>query len=70
MPADSLLRRVLDGRPAGRHPPGRPRLRWTDCVRRELQLLGVDDPDSWKDLAQDRRRWRLLVAAAKGHPGP
>ena len=28
-------------------------------------LLGVADPDVWQDLAQDRQRWRLLVAAAK-----
>ena len=70
MPADSLLRRVLDGRPAGRRPPGRPRLRWTDCVRSDLALLGIPNPDDWMEMALDRQRWRTLVAAAKDHPGP
>ena len=70
MDPDSLTRRVLDGRPAGRRPPGRPRLRWTDCVRNDLTLLDAPNPDDWMALAADRRRWRLLVEAAKDHPGP
>ena len=70
MDAGSLERRMLEGCPEGRRPPGRPRLRWSDCVRSDLRLLGVDDPEGWIDLAQDRRRWRLLVLAAKDHPGP
>ena len=49
----SLLRRVLEGRPEGRRPPGRPRMRWTDCVRNDPLLLEVVKPDKWQDLAQD-----------------
>ena len=70
MPADNPARRALDGVPEGRRPPGRPRMRWVDCVRNDLTILGVDGADNWRNLAQDRRRWRLLVTAAKGHPGP
>ena len=70
MDEGSLLRRILDGRPEGRRPPGRPRLRWSDCVRNDLALLQVDNPDQWIVIAQDRRRWKLLVRAAKDHPGP
>ena len=70
MADDALPRRVLDGIPEGRRPLGRPRLRWSDCVKQDLQLLGVADPERWREMAQDRRRWRLLVAAAKDHPGP
>ena len=66
----TLLRRVLDGVPEGRRPIGRPRLRWADCIKQDLQLLGVANPERWREMAQDRRRWRLLVAAAKDHPGP
>ena len=68
-PDDSLLRRILDGAPERRRPIGRPRLRWTDCVKLDLQLLGVANPERWREMAQDRREWRLLVAAAKDHPG-
>ena len=70
MDPDSLLRRVLDGCPAGRRPRGRPRLRWADCVTSDLTMLGVANPQDWMEMARDRRRWRLLVEAAKDHPGP
>ena len=65
----SLCRQVMEGRPLGRRPPGRPRLRWRDTVVSDLRQLGVDDPDNWIQLAQDRRGWRNLVLAAKDHPG-
>ena len=67
---NSLLRMCLEGRPEARRPPGRPKLRWSDCVRNDLRLLEVDNPDDWHIIAQDRRRWRILVDAAKDHPGP
>ena len=66
----SLLRLLLEGTPEGRRPLGRPRLRWEDCVKHDLALLGVDDPAGWMALAQDRQRWRQLVHTAKGHMGP
>ena len=69
LPDDSLVKRVCMGRPLGRRPPGRPRLRWEDNVRSDLALLGVGDPGAWHQHAQDRRRWRQLVMAAKDHPG-
>ena len=69
MDADALPRRVLEGEPLGRRPPGRPKLRWRDCVRRDLELLDVPYPDMWMEHAQDRLWWRLLVAAAKGLDG-
>ena len=70
MAEDSLLRMLLDGHPDGRRPRGRPRTRWVDCVKSDLALLGVDDPENWVELAQDRRHWRQIVLAAKDHDGP
>ena len=69
MDETDLCRKVLEGRPEGRRPVGRPRLRWRDNVISDLRLLGVPDPEAWIRLAQDRRRWRTLVLAAKDHPG-
>ena len=43
---------------------------WSDNVKRDLGKLQVDNPGGWWDFAQDRDRWRLLVAAAKSHMGP
>ena len=54
--------RVLLGKQEGRRPLGRPRRRWVDNIRMELQELGCGYMD-WIGLAQDRDRWRTLVSA-------
>ena len=54
--------RVLVGKPEGRRPLGRPRRRWVDNVRMDLQEVGCVYMD-WIGLAQDRDRWRTLVSA-------
>ena len=41
---------------------GRPRLRWEDNIKMDLQEVGCRGMD-WRDLAQDRDRWRALVNA-------
>ena len=54
--------RVLVGKPEGRRPLGRPRRRWVDNIRTDLQEVGCGYMD-WIGLAQDRDRWRTLVSA-------
>ena len=54
--------RVLVGKPEGRRPLGRPRRRWEDNIRMNLQEVGCGGVD-WMELAQDRDRWRALVSA-------
>jgi hypothetical protein len=54
--------RILVGRPEGRRPTGRPRRRWEDNIKVDLQDVGWKSVD-WIDLAQDRDRWRALVNA-------
>jgi len=54
--------RVLVGKPEGRRPLGRPRHRWADNIRMDLQEVGCVHMD-WIGLAQDRERWRTLVSA-------
>jgi hypothetical protein len=46
------VHRVLVGKPEGRRPLGRPRLRWEDNIKMDLQEVGE---------VQDRDRWRALV---------
>ena len=41
-------------------PLKRPRRRWVDNVKMDLQEVGCSGMD-WIDLAQDRDRWRALV---------
>jgi len=51
---------VLVGKPEGKRPLGRPRLRWEDNIKLDLQEVGVGCGE-WMELAQDRYRWRALV---------
>ena len=43
------------GKPEGKTPPERPRPRWEDNIKMDLQEV------DWIELAQDRDRWRALV---------
>ena len=53
--------RVLVGKPEGKRSQGRPRRRWVDNIRMDLQEVGCGYVD-WIGLAQDRDRWRTLVS--------
>jgi hypothetical protein len=53
--------RVLVGRPEGGRPLGRPRHRWEDNIRMDLQKVGCGCVN-WMKLAQNRDRWRALVS--------
>ena len=61
--------RVLVGKPDGRRPLGRPRGRWEDNIKMDLQEVGCGVVD-WIELAQDRDRWRTLVNAVMNHLVP
>jgi len=54
--------RVLVGKSEGRRPLGRPRHRWVDNIRMDLQEVGCGCMD-WIGLAQDRDRRQTLVSA-------
>jgi len=54
--------RVLVGKPEGKRPLGRPKRRWEDNIKMDLQQVGCGGVD-WIQLAQDRKRWRGLVNA-------
>jgi len=47
-------------KPEGKRPLGRPRCRWEDNIKTDLQEVGFGVMD-WIKLAQDRDRWRALV---------
>jgi len=54
--------RVLVGKPEGKRPLGRPRRRWEDNIKMDLQEVGFCGMN-WIELAQDRDRWLALVNA-------
>ena len=53
---------VSVGKPDGRRPLGRPRRRWVDNIRTDLQEVGCGYMD-WIGMALDRDRWRTHVSA-------
>jgi hypothetical protein len=52
--------RVLVGKPEGKRPLGRPRHRWEDNTKMDIQEVGCGSMDLFK-LAQDRDRWQAFV---------
>ena len=61
--------RVLVGKPELRRPLGRPRHRWVDDIRTDLQEVGCGYMD-WIGLAQDRDRRRTLVSGVMNPRAP
>jgi hypothetical protein len=54
--------RVLAGKPEVKSPLRRPKRRWEDNIKMDLQEVGRGCVE-WIDLAQDRDRWRALLNA-------
>ena len=55
------VNRVLVGKPEEKRPLGRPRRRWEENIKMDLQEVRGGCGD-WMELAQDRESWRALVS--------
>ena len=55
--------KILTGKSTGRRPLGRPRRRWEDNIRMDLEEICIN-AGNWVDSAQDMNYWRALVNAA------
>ena len=56
----------------GKRKRGRPRMRWRDCIERDMRKAELEDVD-WRMVAQDRGQWRRVVHRAAemcSHPYP
>ena len=53
---------VLVGKPEVKRPLGRPRHRWEDNIKMDLQKVGCEGMD-WIDVAQDKDSWQALMNA-------
>ena len=63
------MHRVLVGKPEGKRPLERPRRRWEDNIKMDLQEVGGGWED-WMESAEDRDRWRALVSTVMELSGP
>jgi hypothetical protein len=59
-------RKILDWKPMGTRPVGRPRQRWQEDIMVDPKKLKIKN---WKETAKDRRTWRDLAEKAKTHKG-
>jgi hypothetical protein len=59
------VHKVLVGKPEGK----RPRRRWEDNIKMDLQEVGGGRGD-WMELAQDRDRWQALVGTVRNFRVP
>ena len=57
-----MVKTIHSWKPISKRPIGRPKTRWEDDVRKDIQKLKVPN---WKTLVQDRRRLKELVEKAK-----
>jgi hypothetical protein len=64
MGEDRGVHRVLVGKPEEKRPLGRPRLRWKDNIKIDLQEVGGGGGDCM-ELAQDSDKWRALVGTVR-----
>ena len=55
------VQKVLVRKPEGKKPLGRPRRRWEDTIKMDLEEVGRGCGD-WMELAEDRGRWRALLS--------
>ena len=53
-----LPKRAAELREQGRRRRGRPRLRWEDCVKRDVRKAGEEE--DWKKKTRDRGGWKRL----------
>jgi hypothetical protein len=58
------VHRVLVGKPERKRPLGKPRCRWENNIKIDLQEVG-GRRGNWKELAQDTDRWRALVSTVR-----
>jgi hypothetical protein len=54
--------KLLDWKPMGTRPVGRPRQRWQEDVIEDLKKLKIKN---WKEASKDRRTWRDLAEKGK-----
>ncbi|GFS80968.1 hypothetical protein TNCV_3516591 [Trichonephila clavipes] len=62
---DRFCKKIFLAKPVGNRPGADPRLRWTDCVEKELNILEVKN---WKTFAKRRGAGRKFLEKVKAHP--
>ena len=62
MAEDSNVKKIERWKPMSKRPTGRPKLRWEDDVLEDIRSMNVCN---WKDVTQNRDRWKRVVEQAR-----
>ena len=62
MTEDNNVKKIKRWKPMSKRPKGRPKLRWEDDVSEDIKGMNLRN---WRNLAQDRERWKKVVEQAK-----
>jgi hypothetical protein len=62
MTEDNNVKKIKRWKPMSKRPIGRPKLRWEDYVLEDIKSMKVCN---WKNVAQDRERWKKVVEQAR-----
>lgn len=58
----SVIKRITEWKPFGNRNRGRPRIRWEDQVKADIEKMGKR---SWRGMTRDRKKWKKIVEEAK-----
>jgi hypothetical protein len=56
------LKATVEWKPTGKRPRGRPKKRWIDGIKQDLEKLGIPN---WEEKVQNREEWKEVSVAAK-----
>jgi hypothetical protein len=62
MTEDDNVKKIKRWKPMPKRPIWRPKIRWEDDVLEDIKSMKVSE---WKTVAQNRDRWKKVVAQAK-----
>jgi hypothetical protein len=62
MTEDNNVKKIKIGKPVSKRPIGRPKLRWEDNVLEDINSMNVRN---WKNVAQNRDRWKKVLEQAR-----
>ena len=62
MTEDNNVQKIKRWKPMSKRPIGRPKIRWEDDVLEDIKSMNVSN---WKNVAQNRGRWKKVVEQAR-----
>ena len=62
MTEDNTVQKIKRWKPMSKRPIGRPKIRWEDDVLEDIKSMKVRN---WKNVAQNRDRWKKVVEQAR-----